>query len=530
MIRLLQAGPNPRRSALLAGVGLVALLLAALRPVVVIDDAFIFFRYAHNLAGGHGYVFNPGQPVEGTTSVIWTVLLALLDALRVELPWAAQALGLACVLLLLLLVGLAHPGLPASPVALGLVLLLLLSARPFLPSMMLGLETGLYALALVALLATARRPPASRAEAACLAALGLLLFLTRPEGLGLLLALGLALLPQVSRPPVRLALALLVLGVLGVTLWRLASFGDYLPNSLQAKSVLAFASLEREVVWARLQAGGRYLGGLLAAWPLLGLGLIGLLTVGLRTLPGLLAVAALLLGVAVVLVGSGDWMPFYRLLTPYMAVLAWLAVPGAQWLIDRAPPPGRLWLKWAYGAAALLSVASAVVSLSRQPPMRAELNDCYAQSAAALLPVLGPHTLVAAESIGVLGYELPDVPILDLFGLTEPYIAHNGGVPVATYTMGKHHYQYVMDRQPDLFIFHGDPTNHIPYLNRLGYAQQYHTLHVQLKPKGCSLMIGTRTDQADLSEALVAQRFIVQPMEVDRLAPNPWADWPLGQY
>src|SRR5262245_14911733 len=40
-----------------------------------VDDAFISFRYARNLANGNGLVFNPGERVEGYTNFLWTVVL-----------------------------------------------------------------------------------------------------------------------------------------------------------------------------------------------------------------------------------------------------------------------------------------------------------------------------------------------------------------------------------------------------------------------------------------------------------------------
>ena len=43
----------------------------------LVDDAFIFFRYADNFSIGHGLVYNPGEAVEGYTSFLWTLLLAL---------------------------------------------------------------------------------------------------------------------------------------------------------------------------------------------------------------------------------------------------------------------------------------------------------------------------------------------------------------------------------------------------------------------------------------------------------------------
>ncbi|HEX3770452.1 MAG TPA: hypothetical protein VHV30_06295, partial [Polyangiaceae bacterium] len=41
------------------------------------DDAFIAFRYAKNLGEGRGLVFNAGERVEGYTSLLFVVLVAL---------------------------------------------------------------------------------------------------------------------------------------------------------------------------------------------------------------------------------------------------------------------------------------------------------------------------------------------------------------------------------------------------------------------------------------------------------------------
>jgi hypothetical protein len=53
--------------------------------VYQVDDAFIVYRSAANLARGDGFVFNPGKRVEGVTCFLWTLLLA---------PWAAAGLRL----------------------------------------------------------------------------------------------------------------------------------------------------------------------------------------------------------------------------------------------------------------------------------------------------------------------------------------------------------------------------------------------------------------------------------------------------
>lgn len=41
-----------------------------------LDDSWIFWVFAKNLATGQGFSFNPGEPVLGTTSILWVFLLA----------------------------------------------------------------------------------------------------------------------------------------------------------------------------------------------------------------------------------------------------------------------------------------------------------------------------------------------------------------------------------------------------------------------------------------------------------------------
>ena len=62
----------------------------------VLDDAFIFFRYAENWALGHGPVYNAGaEAVEGYTSFLWVVLLDFVWSITgLPPPVAANRLGL----------------------------------------------------------------------------------------------------------------------------------------------------------------------------------------------------------------------------------------------------------------------------------------------------------------------------------------------------------------------------------------------------------------------------------------------------
>jgi arabinofuranosyltransferase len=53
------------------------------------DDAFISYRYASNLVHGYGLVYNPGEPVEGYTNFLWT----LMSAAAIQLGWNPQSVA-----------------------------------------------------------------------------------------------------------------------------------------------------------------------------------------------------------------------------------------------------------------------------------------------------------------------------------------------------------------------------------------------------------------------------------------------------
>jgi len=60
------------------------------------DDAFITFRYADNLAAGHGFVYNIGEHVLGTTTPLFTLLLAAFRVIGVSPMNGSLLIGLVC--------------------------------------------------------------------------------------------------------------------------------------------------------------------------------------------------------------------------------------------------------------------------------------------------------------------------------------------------------------------------------------------------------------------------------------------------
>lgn len=65
---------------------------------VPLDDAWIHFHFARNLARGDGFSFNPDQPTAGSTAPLWTLLLAGVYVAGGRFPVAGQLLSGACFL------------------------------------------------------------------------------------------------------------------------------------------------------------------------------------------------------------------------------------------------------------------------------------------------------------------------------------------------------------------------------------------------------------------------------------------------
>ncbi len=201
------------------------------------EDALIVLRYARNLAEGQGFVFNPGERVLGVTTPLHTLLSAGYVALGGDHAPAVQ--NVAGVIFLVLEAWLAAVILKRthSPLLGALAAVLILTNLNF-NYLYFGMETHLFAF----LVLLACYCYSLRRHALTGAVLGAA-FLTRHDAALLALLIGLALLIERKRlpmrglagaPPVRLTAAFFAV----VTPWLLFSylyFGSVLPQSLGAK-------------------------------------------------------------------------------------------------------------------------------------------------------------------------------------------------------------------------------------------------------------------------------------------------------
>jgi hypothetical protein len=87
----------------------LALLLRLLPGERIVDDAYITYRYARNLVNGAGFVYNPNERVMGTTTPLYTLLMAGLSLILQTQNFPALSIwvnatadGVTCVLLVVL--------------------------------------------------------------------------------------------------------------------------------------------------------------------------------------------------------------------------------------------------------------------------------------------------------------------------------------------------------------------------------------------------------------------------------------------
>lgn len=298
------------------------------------DDAYISFRYARNLADGLGLVYNAGERVEGYTNFLWTLWCALGLRLGFAAERWADVASIACYgATIALLAGAWWRKPAAGALALPLAAALLAvhhDAAVFATS---GLETALFGLlgvagftALAGFGEAAVAAPGPRRAAVAGLALALAT-LTRPDG-ALWLAAGGAWTLARGRPRIFAAAAFagVALAILGPwAAWKLAYYGDLMPNTYYAKSA-SRGWWDQGVVYARLYF--RQYGVLALAVPLAAVAWV-------RRAPGreraALALAFALPYVAYVIHVGGDFM-YARLLVPtapFFALALEAALPAA---------------------------------------------------------------------------------------------------------------------------------------------------------------------------------------------------------
>lgn len=445
--------PERRTELLLLLVFAIALTAHVRLFDYTVDDAFISMRYAENWAEGRGLVFNAGERVEGYTNFLWTALLAA--GIRAGLDpvplgrWVGVGAG---VLLLAAAFLFARRRLPRHSLSF-LVPVPLVASGAFALWCGAGLETSLFTLLLFGGIAAAAGD-ASSGRFGAAALLLALATLTRPEG-ALLFAVVIVDRLFLRRSSLRSTLpgAALFLVVVGAhEAWRIAYYGDPLPNTFYAKSGGGFRAAAR---------GLRYLGayaGPFGGWTTLAP--IPLLFAGPprrweRTM--LLALGAYL---AYVVVVGGDSLPFYRFVVPALPFLAVLAVAGLDRLFSFRD--GNVSALRVLAFALLLAIPlhstfrGEAARFLEEDRDRIELH--WIVIGKWLRENVEPDASIAVTVAGAIPY-YSKLAAVDMLGITEPVIARRRMPEMGAGLAGheKHDMAHVLSRKPTYVL-------HYPFL------------------------------------------------------------------
>ena len=400
----------------LAGLVSAALVFGFRQHPSAFDDAYITYRYARNIALGRGFVYNIGEPVLGTTTPLYTFLLAGLSFIWLDLPSLSHSIGvLAWALCVPVIYGIGRAG---GRAAVGLAAAALAALNALFLSV-LGMETTLYVLlALLTFYLQLRERPVSAAVCAGLT------FLTRWDGIlvvsAFLFAEALKRRGGVFKPGL-VCLSIIVPWLI----YSVASFGSIFPNSYFAKAGQG---------WNQALGGaeiGPFGSGLLLTAAsaqadnqlfvlLLILAVLGLWSVlrkGVRWWPLLLWTVTYIGGYIVLGVLRFPW--YYPPLVPAFALLA------AQG-IDMVAATVSLRLHWSAGRVVFAGALAALCLLPNLDWLMSSQKidvDAHSATYVEVGQWLQAHTpadsTVALLEIGIVGF-YSDRTVIDTMGLVSP--------------------------------------------------------------------------------------------------------------
>ncbi len=466
-------------------------MLAALPPFV--DDAYIYLRYARNVAEGDGPVWNPGeQPTEGFTSSAYLALLSVSECAGWHDPARAGWFGVLFAMVTVLFSVRLAALLSAGRRGIWLLVPAAVSLSPQLGFWSTaGLETTMFAAAVLMGTIAYLGYLSSRSSPALVGTVLALMSLVRPEGLVVALVTiaceSLRVLDRRSSLTALLRISGIVLAVQAAFVgWRLLTFGELLPNTYYAKTGGGLRQVANGLLYV-----GRSLREIVAAGPS-----PSRLAVTLCTLVLLLIAAALIAGwvaagdrhrfemgyVLTVCAGlltaaaleGGDHFGGARFLVPVLpiamaalgAALAHLSLRGrvgracgvlggmvaavlvVTWAAANTPltDRGRARLESASESSLPLPNPLRMVAISGSGPVFVEMGET-------LRAIARPQESIAVVPIGAIGY-YSRLRVIDMVGIVDPWIAHT---PLdsrysASWRPGhdKGDGAYVLSRKPDL--------------------------------------------------------------------------------
>jgi len=369
-----------------------------------LDDAYITFRYAENLAAGNGLVFNVGEPVLGTTTPLFAAMLAAFKLLGMPIPVVARWLGLLSIAGVVLVVQALARKVVSTPVALAVGMCVALHPDTAFISNA-GMETSTSMLLVFSALLMSLQ-----GRFALAGGLGGAAFLMRPDGV---LVVALAVIWQ--------PLATAAIVALPWLLYAAVTYGSPIPHSVGAKQLIHADNPANILV-----AYFRLLTLNLPLKMIFGLGAAGAVLSSMRQSKLSLVVAwmaAYFLG----LVTSGIAAQFPWYVTPLSIGMVLLAGYGADQLsnaISQRIGSDRKGMQQP-AVASLILLSLAVLCTTDRHNFRLDgegREAVYLHIGKFLQERSAPGDVVFVGEVGVLSYLLLEQNVVDSSGINSPEV------------------------------------------------------------------------------------------------------------
>ncbi|MDD4857659.1 MAG: hypothetical protein PHD74_06080 [Candidatus Krumholzibacteria bacterium] len=441
-----QAGEKGIPPKVLGACILLAALLLVCYWKIQMDDAYIYYVYARNISSGHGYVFNYGERVYGTTSFLYTIIISIFRAaLRwvpfITLPMIGHFIGAASLFALSILgiMILKESRLRFAPYVFPLFLLL----NPLLKNS-IGMETFLTLMLIGAALLLYQRERYASASIACALAV-----LSRPDSAIFAALLFVDFLARKRRLPPLRALAAFILILIPWVIFNKLYFGTYIPISLSAK--VAQTSSGR---WG---TGLIFLKGLAQCWngslfkhsTFLSLLISAYAVARYRKRIGNQSILLVIIWNLVYLAVYGFILnpPAYGwYYTPLALGTALTVALGFETLAERsAEDHARRLLRYCTHALVILALIGIILPIRVATGHTSARLVTYRLSAEWLNKHAPAGASVGANEVGILRYYYTNGPVIDALGLVTPAAARH--VAMKDYSW------YVHEYRPDYLMF-----------------------------------------------------------------------------
>lgn len=455
-----------RRVELVVLVALIVLFFShAERFIFIQDDAFITFRYIQNFVEGNGLVFNIGERVEGYTTFLWTILLALPAKLGFDLITASQYIGVLFGLTTLYILYFLSNSLsrPTPPIGFSLISVLMFTASSAAAYWSIsGMETGLFMFLTVLGVWLYLRERNQPKHFGYTPIVFVLLSLTRPEGM-LLFALTMAhyaydvFMTKEGRSAERFKKLLFWIGIYSFPtavfmIWRYLYYGYLFPNTFYAK-----AGISPEYFSAGLDYFANFAKNYLLWGVLLLLPIYVLMKRKWASEILYLCFVTAAYTTYVIVIG-GDVLPAFRFFIPVLPLIYLLVQEGLYEIYQVLRAKDWKIRKIIYAIPFILAYFIYQIPydyVQRYWQLEQGLVDKMTAYGLWLKARSTPNTVIAASTIGALSY-YSEVTLIDMLGLTDETIAHHPeqifGIK-SGWRERNYNVTYVLSRKPDWICF-----------------------------------------------------------------------------